>query len=79
MYTLEMRTKGKGGNKFANVSKDLLYIYADLGDGIQRYPLFDDALQDYFWNYDNHGLKLAQFRFYEVPTDINEADTIAQR
>jgi hypothetical protein len=65
MYELAMRTKGKGGNKFENVSKELLYIYADLsGDGmVERYPLFDDALQDYFWEYDNKGLKLAQFRF----------------
>ena len=26
--------------------------------------LFDPCLQDYFWNYDNHGLKLLQLRFY---------------
>jgi hypothetical protein len=73
MYKLEMGTKGKGGNKFANVSKDLLYIFADLdGDGtVERYPLFDSRLQGYFWDYNNDGLKLAQFRFYEVPTDVN--------
>lgn len=72
MYTLEMGTKGKGGNKFANVSRDLLFIYADLdGDGVpERYPLFDDALEEYFWNYDNNGLKLAQFRFYHVSTVV---------
>jgi hypothetical protein len=67
-YTLTMRTKGKGGNKFTNVSSYLLYVYADLGDGIQLYPLFGDALEDYFWSYNNNGLKLAQFRFYEMPT-----------
>jgi hypothetical protein len=73
MYELTMRTKGKGGNKFENVSKELLYVYEDLdGDGaVERYPLFDDDLQDYFRDYDNKGLKLAQFRFYEVPTDVN--------
>jgi len=27
--------------------------------------LFDPALQDYFWSYDNNGMKLAQFRFYQ--------------
>jgi hypothetical protein len=61
-------------SKFENVSKELLYIYADVdGDGLpERLPLFDDALQDYFWNYDNHGLKLAQFRFYEMSTDVTE-------
>ena len=64
MYILTMREKGKGGNTFKNVSRELLYVYADLGAGIQRYPLFDSRLQDYFWSYDNQGLKLAQFRFY---------------
>jgi len=71
MYDLTMQTGGKANNKFTNVSKELLYVHADLGDGIQRYPLFDEALEDYFWSYDNNGLKLAQFRFYEVPTDVN--------
>ncbi len=63
----------KGKNSFTNVSKYLLYIYVDLdGDGqAERYSLFDEALQDYFWNYDNNGLKLAQLRFYEIPTDVN--------
>jgi hypothetical protein len=58
------RTNGK--QVFDNVSKYLLYIYADLnGDGVaERYNLFDDALQDYFWQYDNQGLKLVQLRFY---------------
>ena len=35
------------------------------------YPLFDNALEDYFWSYDNNGLKLLQLRFYPVPTDVN--------
>lgn len=65
------RTKGK--NSFDNVSKELLYIYVDLdGDGsVERVPLFDEALQDYFWNYDNNGLKLLQLRFYPISTDVN--------
>ena len=56
--------------KFVNVSKELLTICADLdGDGnYTRYYLFDDALQDYFWNYDNNGLRIAQLRFYMEPT-----------
>jgi len=64
------RTKGK--QTFENVSKELLYVYVDLnGDGIaERYNIFSDALQDYFWNYDNNGLKLLQLRFYEVPTTV---------
>jgi len=56
----------KGKSSFTNVTSQLLYVYVDLdGDGVEeRYPLFDPALQDYFWSYDNNGLKLAQFRFY---------------
>jgi len=72
------RTKGQ--QKFVNVSKELLYAYVylwdDVGpDGIAgtaddvyvltRVSLFDEALQDYFWKYDNNGLKLLQLRFYE--------------
>ena len=68
---VSVRSKGK--SSFTNVSRDLLYIYADLdGNGTdERYPLFDDALEDYYWNYDNNGLKILQLRFYEIPTDVN--------
>lgn len=63
----------KGGSRFVNVSRELLYVYADIdGDGvIDRMPLFDDRLQDYFWQYDNNGLKLVQLRFYPVSTSTN--------
>ncbi len=62
-----------GQSKFDNVTKSLLYVYVDLnGDGTaERYPLFSDALTGYFWDYDNNGLKLAQLRFYEIPTNVN--------
>jgi hypothetical protein len=65
--------RDRGGSKFTNVSKSLLYVIADLdGDGtVEKVPLFSDQLQDYFWNYDNNGLKLAQIRFYQVATDTN--------
>jgi hypothetical protein len=64
------RTKGR--QRFENVSRRLLYIYADLdGDGKdERYNLFNDALEDYFWSYDNNGLKLLQLRFYPMSTEI---------
>jgi hypothetical protein len=70
------RTKGK--QTFVNVSKDLLYVdycldWNDLDptvcDVVAQMPLFSNDLIQYFWDYDNFGLKLAQFRFYEVPTD----------
>jgi len=64
--------RDKGKSSFTNVSRELLYIYADLNaDGvIERLPLFDSALQDYFWSYDNNGLKLVQLRFYEIPSTV---------
>lgn len=69
--------RSNGKQVFENVTKYLLYIYVDLnGDGTaERYNLFNDALQDYFWQYDNNGLKLCQLRFYpgvqtEVPDGI---------
>ncbi len=66
--------RSKGKSSFTDVSRQLLYMYVDLdGDGVaERYPLFDDALQEYFWAYDNQGLKLLQMRFYEIPSDVNQ-------
>lgn len=32
-----------------------------------RIALFAGDTEDWFWNYDNNGLRLAQLRFYEVP------------
>jgi hypothetical protein len=29
--------------------------------------LFDRCFENYFWNYDNNGLKLLQLRFYFTP------------
>jgi hypothetical protein len=65
--------RNSGKTSFTNVSSQLLYIYADLdGDGVaERYPLFDSRLEDYFWQYDNNGLKVLQLRFYEVSTNVN--------
>lgn len=75
VITLKLeRTSGK--QTFQNVTKYLLYIYVDLdGDGVaERYNLFNDALQDYFWQYDNTGLKLSQLRFYPgVPTTVPDS------
>jgi len=72
MAVLEVeRTNGK--QKFENVSKYLLYIYADLDqDGYfdTLVPLFDEDFQDFLWQYDNEGLKVLQLRFYEIPTTV---------
>ncbi len=68
-----VRTKGK--STFRNVSKELLSLCLDTDDppdGIcdVREFLFDRDLADYYWQYDNNGLKLAQLRFYEIPTNV---------
>jgi len=76
MATLHMeRTKNA---KFSNVSGTLLFITIDvvagttlstcLGGltGTQTLALFNTCLQNYFWNYQNNGLKLLQLRFYPM-------------
>jgi hypothetical protein len=78
----EVFVREKGGSKFVNVSRDLLYIYADLAndnvDGVVRIPLFDERLKDYYWSYDNNGLKVLQLRFYMEPTTITDPDYVVQ-
>jgi hypothetical protein len=71
-YSLETVTvtRNKGKSVFSDKTLELTTIYVDLtDDGIDnpiRYRLFDNALWDYFWQYDNNGLKLCQLRFYLV-------------
>ncbi len=68
---VSVRSSGK--QTFSNVSQQLLYVYVDVdGDGhIDRIPLFDDRMRDYFWSYDNKGLKILQLRFYPISTNVN--------
>jgi len=57
--------------QFTNVTANLLYLYNVTIDGIlQTHPAVLDALQEYFWNYDNNGLKLLQLRFYWCSTIV---------
>jgi WD40 repeat protein len=69
----EVFVRSTGGSKFKNVTKNLTTIDIDptLADALGltcdgTVNIFDDCLEDYFWNYDNKGLKLLQLRFYEV-------------
>ena len=78
LSTLSMeRTKGK--QTFINVSAELLFITITVDPtantalatclGVTTttdvtLSLFNGCLQNYFWNYDNQGLKLLQLRFY---------------
>lgn len=59
----------------SDISEELLNVSADLtgpqnkSDGIaEQYSLFDAALEDYLWTYDNNQTaKIAEIRFYRVP------------
>jgi len=78
MGTLSLdRTKGK--QTFTNVSGDLLFITITVdpttnaslatclgvtSTSTVAVSLFNGCLQNYFWNYDNQGLRLLQLRFY---------------
>ena len=80
LSTLSMeRTKGK--QTFVNVSAQLLFITITVDPtantalaaclGVTAttdvtLSLFNGCLQNYFWNYDNQGLKLLQLRFYPM-------------
>jgi hypothetical protein len=54
----------KHGKKL-NATKYLLYLYADIDTNgtVDRVPLFDARLQNYYWEYDNDGVKKAVLKF----------------
>jgi len=61
-------TRNKGKSTFSNVTSQLTtltYINATTGQPV-TVSLFDPSLQDFFWNYQNNGLRLAQLRFYPL-------------
>ena len=67
--------RSTGKSTFKNVSKELLSLCLDTDDppdGVcdVREFLFDRDLADYYWQYANSGLRLAQLRFYEIPTNV---------
>jgi hypothetical protein len=73
-----LREKGKPTTK--NVTAELLSIQVEIDplatdplttclvgegySGTADVPLFDPCFEGWFWDYDNHGLKLLQLRFY---------------
>jgi hypothetical protein len=63
-------SRGKGKSSFEDVTKELTTIYVDITDDDTenplRYKLFDNELWEYFWDYDNNGLRIVQLRFYPV-------------
>ena len=80
LNTLSLDRKS-GKSTFTNVSADLLFITITVDPTTNAtlascltltattqvtLSLFNGCLQNYFWNYDNHGLKLLQLRFYPL-------------
>ena len=61
-----------GKTVFKDVTKELTSLMVCVVDPLTlvetctRYALFDNDFMDFFWQYDNFGLKLAQLRFYPV-------------
>src|SRR5213593_4603659 len=66
-----VQTRKNGQSVFTNVTGDLLFVSQCIDNKLIRTPLFDSSLQDYFWQYDNTGLKLLQLRFYQVPSTVD--------
>ena len=69
-YSLESVTveRTKGQSRFSDQTLKLTTIYVDITDdsidNLKRYNLFGNPLWEYFWDYDNSGLKLLQMRIY---------------
>ena len=63
-------TRAKGKSGFFDVTKALTTVNAcfDVGGVLtcETVSLFDPALQDFFWQYANKGLRLLQLRFYPI-------------
>jgi hypothetical protein len=66
----------EGGKRprFTNISKSLLTVLWDVDDDgmLERTPLFGDDNYGYAWDYNNDGLRLAQFRFYDEFTLLDD-------
>ncbi len=58
--------RNKGRQTFTNVTNQLTSLVAQIDDdaNLERVALFQDPFVDWFWQYHNRGLRLAQIRFY---------------
>jgi len=82
----EITMRAAGQPKFSNVTAALLTIVFEVeidedGDGIVddtvqvRVPIFDDSLENEYWEYDNNGLRLLQVRFYDCSTNVETGES----
>jgi hypothetical protein len=60
--------RGAGKSLWQDATSELTSLVADIdGDGVlDTVALFADGFTDFFWQYDNQGLKVAQIRFYPL-------------
>ncbi len=61
-------TRSKGQSLWQNATSELTTLEADVNnDGsVETVALFAKGLADFFWQYDNYGLRHAQIRFYPM-------------
>jgi hypothetical protein len=77
----EITLREKGQSRFVNVTAALTTIvfqveildeFGGVIDTVEvRVPIFDDSLENEYWEYDNHGLRLLQVRFYDCSTNVD--------
>ena len=77
----EITYRDKGKSSFTNVTAALttivfqVEILDEFGGVIDtvdvRVPIFDDSLENEYWEYDNNGLRLLQVRFYDCSTNVD--------
>lgn len=74
----DILTRTKGKSSFTNVTAQLTTIVfaVEVTDATGtttfqvRVPIFNPALENEYWLYDNNGLRLAQVRFYDCSTNV---------
>lgn len=77
---ITLRSTGK--SSFTNVTAEMLTIVLKIEYTVDtttytvyvRVPIFNDALENEYWEYDNHKLKHLQVRFYPCATDVSAGD-----
>jgi hypothetical protein len=63
-------TRSSGKSSFSNVTSDLLFLTTCVNGKSVSTPIFSQNYSGYFWDYDNMGLRLAQLRFYQIPSPV---------
>lgn len=80
----DILTRNKGKSSFTNVTAELTTIVFEVEVEVEpgefetffvRVPLFDALIEGEYWEYDNHGLRLAQVRFYDCSTNVETGDS----